>query len=185
MSQAKDRSGQRSGNLFIIERDFSPRAKKQTHWKCRCDCGQECSVAAFRLNSGGLQTISCGCVRRDPNQWRRNYHNEYGLRWRKKNPERARDTRRKFNLNAKYGLSPEAYQEMWALQKGLCAICNLPLPQREERGGFPPVDHCHKSRKNRGIVHGKCNKGLGLFDDDPNLLRLAADYLEKHAQTNS
>lgn len=42
------------------------------------------------------------------------------------------------------------------------------------------LDHRHGEKTWRGVLCGKHNTGLGMFDDDPELLRAAADYLQKH-----
>lgn len=42
------------------------------------------------------------------------------------------------------------------------------------------IDHCHTTGKVREGLCSRCNVGMGLFCDDPDLLRVAADYLEKH-----
>ena len=45
-------------------------------------------------------------------------------------------------------------------------------------------DHCHKNGYFRGWLCHQCNRGLGLFKDNPDLLRLAAEYLEAHSLVN-
>lgn len=39
------------------------------------------------------------------------------------------------------------------------------------------IDHCHTSRKIRGVLCHNCNHGLGKFKDDVNLLKKAIEYL--------
>jgi hypothetical protein len=39
------------------------------------------------------------------------------------------------------------------------------------------VDHDHKENKIRGILCNRCNKGLGLFRDNPDFLEYARIYL--------
>lgn len=55
----------------------------------------------------------------------------------------------------------------------VCALCGT--------GDNLVVDHCHQARKIRDVLCATCNGGLGMFHDDPALLRAAADYLERHA----
>jgi hypothetical protein len=44
-----------------------------------------------------------------------------------------------------------------------------------------PVDHDHETGAIRGILCIDCNRALGMFRDDPRLLRKAAKYLENTA----
>ena len=39
------------------------------------------------------------------------------------------------------------------------------------------VDHCHKTNTIRGMLCNHCNRGLGHFRDDPDLLEFARIYL--------
>ena len=41
------------------------------------------------------------------------------------------------------------------------------------------IDHCHKTKKIRGILCGSCNRALGLFQDNIKLLKKAINYLQQ------
>lgn len=82
----------------------------------------------------------------------------------------------------KFGLTLEDYYRMYDEQEGLCGSCRY--PETDTRNGkvrWLSVDHCHSTGSVRGLLCGNCNNGLGRFKDDPDLLRKAADYLERHA----
>ncbi len=76
-----------------------------------------------------------------------------------------------------YGLTLEQYNEMLTSQNGVCKICAGP-----DNGpwGTLAVDHCHITGKVRGLLCAKCNKGLGQFKDDTELLDKAKSYLLNH-----
>jgi len=98
--------------------------------------------------------------------------------WREANAEhvKARNAAwRKANPFKRYGITAEQHADMVAAQRGLCAIC-----QEKMAAGDIHVDHNHATNKLRGMLHAKCNRALGMFGDNPALLRAAADYLEKH-----
>lgn len=61
---AKDRVGERYGNLTIIGRapNHEHNGKTVTYWMCKCDCGNIKPIAWKHLHSG--KTVSCGCVGR-------------------------------------------------------------------------------------------------------------------------
>lgn len=60
MNMFQDLTGARFGKLTIIER--APNSNGNTMWLCRCDCGNQCVTAAYRLKGG--TTKSCGCANR-------------------------------------------------------------------------------------------------------------------------
>jgi hypothetical protein len=72
----------------------------------------------------------------------------------------------------RYGITEEQYQQMLADQGNACAICRTPF-----EGIKVCVDHCHDTKKVRGLLCDGCNVGLGRFKDSPNLLQRAVDYL--------
>lgn len=65
-------------------------------------------------------------------------------------------------------------------QRGLCAICGgRPTEKKSKR---LHVDHEHGTDKFRGLLCGRCNRGLGMFKDSSLLLRTAALYVEGRPQ---
>lgn len=75
-----------------------------------------------------------------------------------------------------YGITADDYANLLASQGGRCAICGATEPGG--RGNRLHVDHCHNSKRVRGLLCAGCNTGLGQMKDDPARLRRAADYLE-------
>jgi len=47
------------------------------------------------------------------------------------------------------------------------------------------VDHCHKTNIIRGMLCNHCNRGLGHFKDDPELLEFARIYLINYSDDSS
>jgi hypothetical protein len=104
----------------------------------------------------------------------RAYQREYARKWRRENPECAAASNRRRDLR-KYGLTPEQYDEMVAAQGGTCALCDAKCPTGQRLA----VDHSHESGAVRGLLCRTCNAGIGSLKDDPDLLRRAAEYIEK------
>jgi hypothetical protein len=87
--------------------------------------------------------------------------------------ERSKAYHKSYYKYEKYGITKEEFDRIQTAQLGECAICNKPIFQEGH------IDHCHATGKVRGILCGKCNKGLGLFDDNINYLTNAIKYLTK------
>jgi hypothetical protein len=79
-------------------------------------------------------------------------------------------------LREKYDLTLEEYQELYGSQEGKCAICK----QVDSRGHLLCVDHDHKTNVRRGLICHNCNRCLGFANDNPEILRLMAEYIEEH-----
>ena len=150
--------------------------------KCMAKCGlRECSECLetlpyplnFHKNHG--KCIQCyGRIARS--RLNQDRQNEYHKEWNKKNPSK----RRSHHLKHKFNLSLKQYDQILSFQGGNCAICNRP-----PKGSMPlDVDHDHKTGRIRGLLHGNCNRALGLFEDNPSLCRQAADYLEIRPEFN-
>ena len=56
-------------------------------------------------------------------------------------------------------------------QQGRCGICGTDADL--------VVDHDHVTSRVRGILCRRCNRTLGQFEDDRELLRRALDWLEE------
>lgn len=91
-------------------------------------------------------------------------------------PEQKRLRRSRW-LQRAYGITVDDFDLIFEKQGFACALCGSTT--KNGRGNFV-VDHCHEYGHNRAILCGKCNKGLGLFNEDPELLSAAAEYLIKH-----
>ena len=87
---------------------------------------------------------------------------------------------RQYYLKRRYGLTLEAWQEMWSSQGERCALCDSDTTD----GKYWHVDHCHKSGSVRGILCHGCNTGLGNFRDNIDRLTAAIDYLNRTAARN-
>lgn len=105
-------------------------------------------------------------------RWRRDNLEEARRRDReycRKNPERKRLNAAK----AKYGLT---HLEISYRRSLPCEICGERMP--EGRTGLGQnIDHCHDTGELRGTLCNLCNRGLGQFKDDPQILINAARYL--------
>lgn len=89
---------------------------------------------------------------------------------------RSRRTAQDYNLNYLYGITREEFDAALAAQGGGCAICGT--TEWSGRHNRPCADHCHATRRFRGILCSNCNQGVGMFGDAPARLRAAAAYLE-------
>lgn len=79
-------------------------------------------------------------------------------------------------MKSLYGLTPEAWQEIFDSQNGLCALC-----KKLGRGGGHRrlnVDHCHETGHIRGFLCVNCNTALGVLGDTPEKLKRVLHYLE-------
>ena len=135
------------------------------------------------MKAGQAQIRHCsvqGCER--PSRKRGKCGSHYAHAWNVANRERFNDNWRRWYYSGgdvktrtrRYGISQEEYEVLLEKQDGKCAIC-----QRDYKA--PCVDHDHETKKIRGLLCQTCNRALGQFNDDPALLRVAAEYLERAA----
>lgn len=78
----------------------------------------------------------------------------------------------KDNWRRVYGYDAGQYDRLLAEQAGCCALCG-------KRERLVP-DHDHATGLPRRLLCDRCNKALGMFADDPELLAKAAQYVYAH-----
>lgn len=109
------------------------------------------------------------------------HRKQYTKDWNVRNP-----THRRMYALKLHGLTVEEYDQLWANQLGLCAICCKAETRIHKTGTAHQlsVDHdhaCCPGKKScgkcvRGLLCDSCNQGH--FHEDPILLRAAAEYFE-------
>lgn len=65
-------------------------------------------------------------------------------------------------------------------QSNLCAICHLNESEVDKRNGqvrWLAVDHDHATGRIRGLLCSHCNKAIGLFQENPEFMKAAIEYL--------
>lgn len=78
-----------------------------------------------------------------------------------------------------YDLDDGEYRARLLAQGGKCKLCKQ-TPRGKGAAGSLCVDHCHLTGRVRGLLCQKCNHAIGLFNDDPELIRLAAEYVDNY-----
>jgi hypothetical protein len=142
-------------------------------------CGETKPLDGFQLttrNPGGHDRWCKPCRNLSNKEYRAAHRDRINAKrredWANK-PEQRRAEWRMRSIWRRYGLTVETYEEMIA--RG-CAICGASPDEREIH-----MDHDHHNGKVRAALCALCNVGMGSFQDDPERLRAAADYLESHA----
>ena len=133
----------------------------------RCPtCGLTKVREHFGLRSNGvnLRSLCKGCA------------NDKSRRWYNANPSKAAESFRRWKLRSAYGLTQDDYMNMLSNQEGGCALCSTTDPGKKKHFY---VDHCHKTGIVRGLLCNDCNIALGLFRDQPEVMRKAASYIER------
>jgi DNA-directed RNA polymerase subunit RPC12/RpoP len=88
---------------------------------------------------------------------------------------RASGKAKKARLKNRYKISLEDLGVILERQGNKCLICGIEL----KSGIYSHIDHDHKTGKVRGVLCKRCNNGIGYLMDDPVLLRVAAEYIER------
>lgn len=86
-------------------------------------------------------------------------------------------------LERKYGVTIEQFDSMMWSQDGKCAICERQLTEDTGKGKTTTacVDHCHETGEIRGLLCGNCNRALGLFQDNIDIMKKAQKHITRSA----
>ena len=113
---------------------------------------QNCTVCNVNINSFSMYKDKChSCYKKSQREFATAFYREKNT-----------------------GCSLELYNELYEKQKGCCAICGK---HSTELKRALSADHCHKYKFVRGLLCGKCNTGLGMFNDDIELFFKAIKYI--------
>lgn len=78
-----------------------------------------------------------------------------------------------------YGITLKEYLDLAEKQHFVCKLCKKEnFAMGRNHSGCLVVDHDHVTGKVRGLLCHNCNRALGLFHDDANLLQKASEYLK-------
>lgn len=114
-------------------------------------------------------------------------------RYRAKHPEKVKEAVRKSvekrkktidwsaylkdrNLKSKYGITALELNQMIETQENLCALCQGPFDNSQEKS--PVIDHDHSTGIIRGVLHWSCNIGIGHLGDNLSGVEKALGYFQ-------
>jgi hypothetical protein len=153
-------------------------------------CEQTLPLEAFARKRVQAVYARCAECRRKWHAEHYQKNKEHRTAWQRSWNEANRDTYRNGRLRAKYNLSLAEYEAKLTAQNGTCAVCRRP-ESRVVQGSLASlcVDHDHAccpgkascGKCVRGLLCFVCNLTLGALNDDPELLRRMADYLEAYS----
>lgn len=109
------------------------------------------------------------------------YHTEYlrmhpEKRYRVTHPEKARRSQKNSQLQKRYGIDVDYYEQLLAEQNSKCAICE------KDESAFQRsfhVDHDHTTGRIRGLLCVNCNTAIGKLQENVLIVERAANYLKK------
>jgi hypothetical protein len=142
----------------------------------KCLITQDIEQFAPHKNYKGERTTWCrACLNKQASNWSKDQaprRRENDNARNKRKPEHKQNSK----FKSRYGISLDEFNEMSTKQSDRCLICKLHKSLNKNSKLF--VDHCHVSKKVRGLLCDNCNKGLGAFQDNPALLLKAVEYLK-------
>lgn len=75
-----------------------------------------------------------------------------------------------------YGLTKEDFFNLLESQDNKCALCKAAFQGLRQQDLH--IDHCHETKRVRGLLCMKCNVGLGMLGDNVTGLEKALQYVK-------
>ncbi len=156
----------------------------KTHKKCN-GCNQIFPIESFnwRSTAHGVPKRRSRCkacesrwTKEDRVNWseeRRNHHAKKKKDYDAAHPQSVRRWAKR-TLWKRLGFDPDVIEELYKDKPDACQICGKECNV--------VLDHCHRTNKLRGWLCGACNLAIGQLDDNPETLRRAAEYLQRHEE---
>jgi hypothetical protein len=94
--------------------------------------------------------------------------------------QRSKIKRDNWRLQKRYQISLDEYNNLLQKQNSKCAICHASSNQESrpnDRAQRFDIDHCHITKKIRGLLCRRCNIFIGYIDKDLHLLDKIKAYL--------
>ncbi len=103
------------------------------------------------------------------------YHAPDGVRKAQHKAARKRQIEKGYDIEYLYGITLEQRTQMFEAQKGKCLLCETHESDLKRK---LCIDHCHASKRVRGLICDECNKMLGHAKDRIDVLEKAVAYLK-------
>ena len=140
----------------------------------RCDC-KLCRVAKKKkdYNRETKKCSSCNKILPNNSEF---FHRHRGKYARTRSVCKTCHKQKQYEAHVlkQYGITIQQFNDLVDKQHSKCAICG-----RVEK---LVVDHNHETKTVRGLLCNNCNRGLGFFQDNVNILTTATKYLNDNLQ---
>jgi hypothetical protein len=122
-----------------------------------------------------------GGISSDPNYDKSRYIGERKEKNQRRNRSRTEEQMKEEFIKSVYGINLNDYNNMLLKQNGVCAICGEKERRKSRYTAICrlTIDHCHITKRVRGLLCHRCNFGLGQFRDRIDLLEKAIIYLKQ------
>ena len=163
--------------------------------KCGCEVKPYGRRKLFRckscMDTKFFESDSCKCCG-GPKTWSKSgktlscrpCQKAHEERWRKENPGLLRNRLREQHWKDYGAVNPDGspvtvkdYDNLLAYQDNGCAICGV---HEDDTKTNLHLDHDHETGLVRGLLCGPCNRAIGLFKDQTDVILKASAYLLAH-----